>query len=135
MTITLTGPIPAKKNRWRNYGRLPLKERGEIEALCWQMVGQRRTAMAPLPANTVMVFEIQCRNPRADRDNMYTTILDCLVKCEILSDDSTIHMNGFHLLAPVSVSRSPITRIHILDPATLSAEAFANCGLFSMVAT
>jgi hypothetical protein len=131
VTFEIDGRIPAKKNRWRNYGRLPAQDKEAITALEWQIAATWRHRI-PASPNAVLIFELVATRSTADRDNIYTTLLDSFVKCRVLTDDSSKHANGLHILKPLSVSPKPRSRIHLFDGSLTDDEAvamFRLCGL------
>ena len=60
---------------------------------------------------------IECCMPkkswRSDVDNTATFLLDCLVKAEVLSDDSINHCNGYKLIVPVIETSDYFCRIRM----------------------
>lgn len=62
-------------------------------------------------------MSVQCAMPkvswRSDRDNALTSILDCLVKNEVIRDDAINHFNGTLCILPVTLSDDYLCTIEI----------------------
>jgi len=95
MQITITGPIPSKKNRLR-----PRKDRkgyfnpdkGRLQDIVYQILMQKGNT-EPLNQPSIMVH-FKCSNGRGDLDGKWTTLMDCLVKARVLVNDNLRHLPG-----------------------------------------
>ena len=90
MKLTLTGNIPSKKNsriNTRTGKSFPSVDyqRWQNDAI-WQVVAQKiQWFREPVRLDVVLFFG---KRGRADMDNKLSSILDMLVKAEVLLDDS-----------------------------------------------
>ena len=100
ISIEIEGPIPSKKNQWgkrRGGVGLPAQARAEVDAITWRIIaawGKR-----PMVRNERITFRFW--SPRKDRDNLYTTVLDCMAAANMIEDDRAEAMNGEHVLTPL----------------------------------
>jgi len=101
--IHLFGDIPSKKNRYSptkggmHKGK-ELKE--ELDALEEQIPGDMRDLCLQHPD---IVVEFAVKNRRKDRDGMLATLLDVLVACKVITDDSINSCNGTVLILPAKL--------------------------------
>ncbi len=111
--LVLWGAVPSKKNmrslksKGRYYDQKTKAELKALETYARIQWGPRRAADNPR-----MEFHFFVKARRKDRDGMYTTILDCLVKARVLHNDSVRWCNGAHVLHPVIVAQDE--RVEVL---------------------
>lgn len=93
--LTITGPIPSKKNqlmpRKGNKGYFNPKARelrGIVQQIVWQ-VGN----IAPIDKPSI-TMDFTCSNARGDIDGKAVTVLDALVKSGLLINDNLKHFTG-----------------------------------------
>lgn len=105
VTLTLRGICPAKKNAWRGNGRggvfIDEATASQIEALTTQ--ARIQWGSRPAVEHSRMEFRFFVTARRKDRDNLYQTCLDVLVKARVLVNDNPVSCNGTHVLHPVTV--------------------------------
>jgi len=95
MKLTITGPIPSKKNRLH-----PRKDRkgyfnpdhDRLQDIVYQILMQVGN-IEPLNQPSLMVH-FKCSNGRGDLDGKLTTLLDCMVRAGILVNDNLTHLPG-----------------------------------------
>jgi|2_EtaG_2_1085320.scaffolds.fasta_scaffold00123_12 Holliday junction resolvase RusA-like endonuclease len=91
-SFTIEGSIPSKKNRhirYRNGAIGPDASYREWEDQAgWQLKGQKRPSTPLLKTVEISITIYPKTRRKADLDNKSTSILDLLVKMEILNDDS-----------------------------------------------
>lgn len=95
-SLTIHGPIPAKKNRWhRGKGGRMYYDRpevaGQIESITHQLAVLWRRD--PISGATVDII-FYCKDRRGDLDNMLTTLLDCMKTAGVIVDDNLLHLPG-----------------------------------------
>ena len=92
----LRGHVPAKKNRWHRAraGGMYFDRAGIDEALNSLTLQARVNWLGePLSCPEVgLVFFV--RDGKGDLDNKTSTVLDCLVKAGVLTNDSIAHLPG-----------------------------------------
>lgn len=101
--LTLLGPVPSKKNLWkhgRGHSYIPEEVTEQINSLTLQAKSQWRRKPVEHP-NITIQFYVTSR--RQDRDNMVTTILDCLTKGGVLVNDNIARCNGMLSVVPAVV--------------------------------
>lgn len=81
-----------------------------IDALTAQAEAQWKHEPVIHP-NVMVCFNVSSR--RQDRDNMLTTILDCLRKAGVIKDDNIAQFNGTITVHPAVVSEEESTTIWI----------------------
>lgn len=102
-TLKLVGPVPSKKNNLAPRGpkgRLGVSRhiQSQLDALVMQAMMQwGRKAPLEHPS---MDFRIHCLSGQQDRDNIVTSLLDCLKKAGVILDDSTARCNGRLVIHP-----------------------------------
>jgi len=102
--LTLHGHCPSKKNLWRR-GRgqkayIDRSSQAEIDSLVLQARSAWRRAPLSHPSIDVYIYT---RSRRQDRDNIVTTILDVLVKAEVLTGDNIARCNGTLTVHPAKI--------------------------------
>ena len=107
-------PPPGKKNLWKRGkgGRtyIDSETAALIEALTTQARAQWKHEPVTHP-NVMVCFHVASR--RQDRDNMLTTILDCLKKAGVIEDDNIARFNGTLTVHPAVLSKEEHTTIWI----------------------
>jgi Holliday junction resolvase RusA-like endonuclease len=108
--ITLFGQVPGKKNRYsptvnKKTGKAMFikdsKLQKELDDLLVQIPGELRNLRLESPDIEV---ELTVPNGRADRDNIFTSLLDVLVQARVLRNDSTAASNGRYTIYPATIS-------------------------------
>ena len=101
MTLVLRGHCPSKKNLWRRgrggHTYIDSETQTLIDALTIQAEEQWKREPVKHPGMRVQFF---VASRRQDRDNMLTTILDCLKKAGVIEDDNIARFNGVLTLLP-----------------------------------
>lgn len=116
--LRIVGQIPAKKNKWRRKGAgvgVDQETQARLDWIVLQLREQWRHHQ-PLSSGATLTFVFETRNSLADRDNMYTTLLDCMIAARVIEDDRIGAMNGWHYLAPALTcenGREPVSTITI----------------------
>jgi Holliday junction resolvase RusA-like endonuclease len=112
MKFTIMGHVPGKKNAYMQTkdGRRfkPADVKKQIDWITWQIKAETGN-IAPLDKPSIRVHFI-CDSGRADLDNKYTTIQDCLVKAGILINDNLKHLDHY---GPVSGEVGEPERVEI----------------------
>ena len=108
--VTLRADFPAKKNRIVARRGSRGHYAGDVGKTITNIVGQLRAAWrtparGPLPRVESPDFEIRLWvfNPAKDRDGIWTTVLDAMVKAGVLVDDSTRWCNGREVQQPAII--------------------------------
>lgn len=99
-TFTLYGITKSKKNAYtpRKGGMFKNKELAdELDELEKQVPGDVRDLCLEHPD---MIFLFSSRSSRRDRDGLLASVLDVLVRCKVIVDDSIAHCNGFMTIVP-----------------------------------
>lgn len=117
--IEFFGKIEAKKNNLlpvvRKNGNAALvyssKARASMDSLMLQVPGEFRDMRLISPD---VEFFFTVADGRSDRDNMRTSLLDCLVKMGVLRNDSMAAFNGKETAWPAVISDHyrTVVRIH-----------------------
>ncbi len=106
--IEIEGPITSKKNQWRRRWKgvgLSASKKAEVDAVTWRLIAAW-AGRPPLRDETIVW---RFWSPRKDRDNLYTTMLDCMKAAGMIEDDRAEKMNGRHVLEPLI--RDPVERL------------------------
>lgn len=95
-TLSINGPIPAKKNRWHRSksGGMYFDQGGitaQIAAITWQLKAQWQTAPAENPRIDI---KFRCKDKRGDIDNKLSTLLDCMVHAGVIKNDNLKNLSG-----------------------------------------
>lgn len=104
--FTLYGLTGAKKNRYTPGPRGMHKGaelRAELNDLEAQIPGNVRDLRLLHPD---MVLKLSCKNGRRDRDGILTTVLDLLVRCQVITDDNIANFNGKITIEPAVLGDS-----------------------------
>ncbi len=114
--LTLHGHCPSKKNLWRR-GRgqkayIDRSSQAEIDSLVLQARSAWRRAPLSHPSMEVYIYT---RSRRQDRDNIVTTILDVLVKAEVLTGDNIARFNGTLTVHPAKIDPNERVVIEIRE--------------------
>jgi hypothetical protein len=113
--LVIPGWVPSKKNL------LKVTKAGhgyydpEVKARLVEMEDEVRAQWAgrePLVHPAIGMW-FALASSRSDRDNKFTTVLDCLVKGGVLVDDCIRDSNGPYVLMPSIVSKTPFTQVWI----------------------
>jgi Holliday junction resolvase RusA-like endonuclease len=113
-TLVLKGHCPSKKNLWKRGkgGRTYIDD--ETAALIDALTAQAQAQWKHEPVtHPNMYVEFHVRDRRRDRDNMLTTILDCLRDADVIVNDNVAQFNGTVVLAPALVDSDERTVISI----------------------
>ena len=106
MTLVLRGHCPSKKNLWRRGrgGRTYIDDKTAdlIDALTVQARAQWKHEPVTHPDVRVQFF---ARDRRRDRDNLLTTVLDCLREAGVIVNDNIKSFNGAVILLPAVVDK------------------------------
>lgn len=101
----ILGKLPSKKNSYQpmSNGKGMFKPAKIVNAermIALQIPGELKGLNLEHPH---MIFEMHIpkKSWRSDSDNAITLLLDCLVKNDVLRDDSINHCNGFKVIIPV----------------------------------
>ena len=101
-TLVLKGHCPSKKNLWKRGrgGRTYIDDETAalIDALTYQAEAQWCWRGAVKHPDMRVRFYVATK--RQDRDNMLTTILDCLKKAGVIEDDNIARFNGVLTVLP-----------------------------------
>jgi Holliday junction resolvase RusA-like endonuclease len=105
-TLVLHGHCPSKKNLWKRGrgGRtyIDSETKALIDALTVQAQAQWKHKPVTHPKMCVQFF---ARDRRRDRDNMLTTILDCLREAGVIVNDNIAQFNGTVVLPPAVMDK------------------------------
>jgi Holliday junction resolvase RusA-like endonuclease len=106
VTLVLRGKVPSKKNVWRHgKGRtyIDRETKALIDALTAQAQSQWNRAPVTHPDMRVQFF---VRDKRRDRDNLLTTLLDCLREAGVIVNDNIAQFNGTLVLLPSVIDQN-----------------------------
>jgi Holliday junction resolvase RusA-like endonuclease len=113
-TLVLYGHCPSKKNLWKRGrgGRTYIDSdvKALIDALTKQARAQWKHEPVTHPDMRVQFF---ARDRRRDRDNMLTTILDCLRDAGVIVNDNIAQANGTLVLLPAVIDKDERTVIEV----------------------
>jgi Holliday junction resolvase RusA-like endonuclease len=101
VTLTLLGPVPSKKNRWKHgmvHTYLPAEVTAQILGLTLQAKSQWRHREPAIHPDISIQFYVLSR--RQDRDNMATAIYDILRDAGVVVDDNIAKCNGKLTIMP-----------------------------------
>ena len=76
---------------------------GQINALTWQAEQQWKKLNLPPLEHPDMDVEFYFADARGDRDNRFTTVLDCLRKAGVIVNDNAKRFNGTLVILPAVV--------------------------------
>jgi Holliday junction resolvase RusA-like endonuclease len=113
-TIVLHGHCPSKKNLWKrgNGGRTYIDS--ETKALIDSLTIQARAQWKHEPVtHPDMRVQFYARDRRRDRDNMLTTILDCLREAGVIVNDNIAQANGTVVLLPAVIDQNERVTIEV----------------------
>jgi Holliday junction resolvase RusA-like endonuclease len=106
--------LPKQKNLWKRGkgGRtyIDSETKGLIDALTIQARAQWKHEPVTHPDIGVQFF---ARDRRRDRDNMLTTILDCLRDAGVIVNDNIAQANGTLILLPAVIDQNERTMIEV----------------------
>jgi Holliday junction resolvase RusA-like endonuclease len=113
-TIVLHGHCPSKKNLWKRGkgGRTYIDSdvKAVIDALTAQARAQWNHEPVTHPQICVQFF---ARDRRRDRDNMFTTVLDCLREAGVIVNDNIAQFNGTLVLLPAVIDQNERVTIEV----------------------
>ena len=113
-TLVLHGHCPSKKNLWKRGkgGRtyIDSETKALIDALTAQAQNQWIGEPVTHPDMRVQFF---ARDRRRDRDNMLTTLLDCLRDAGVIVNDNIAQANGTLVLLPAMIDKDERTVIEV----------------------
>ena len=113
--LTLEGHCPSKKNLWRRgkAGRMFIDEetKAQIERLTYQ-ANEQWIGKPTVHADVTVRFFVAHR--RSDRDNMLTTVLDCLRDAGVIENDNIAKFNGTITVLPAQVAARERVVVEIL---------------------
>lgn len=110
-SLTLHGVV-SKKNAYTPHKGGMHKSpalKAALDDLEMQVPGELRDLQLEHPDITI---SFSPRSNSIDRDNLLTTVLDVLVRCQVIPDDSIKHCNGFIILKPAEISQDD--SVHVL---------------------
>lgn len=88
--------VPRTKKNSQNLIRvgnrmmpIPSKLYREFEDTCQLLISKDKRLMIDYPVNVKAIYHVQ-RNARIDKTNLESALMDMLVKCEVLADDSAL---------------------------------------------
>lgn len=105
-TLIIEGPFPSKKNEYGRTakGQVYIPNDMKVRLYLMERDIRRQWGMRPPVLHPDMAWEGRVRHRRSDRDNIKTTVMDCLVRCGVLVDDDIAHNNGNELTRPWGVN-------------------------------
>lgn len=114
MTLVLQGHCPSKKNLWKRGrgGRTYIDEEVKvlIDALTAQARAQWKHDPVEHPELSVRFFT---RDRHRDRDNLLTTVLDCLRDAGVIFNDNIKSFNGTLVLLPAVIDENERVAIEV----------------------
>ena len=122
--LVLHGHCPGKKNLWKRGrgGRtyIDSETKALIDALTLQAQNQWRGEPVTHPDMRVRFYT---RDRRRDRDNMLTTILDCLREAGVIVNDNIAQFNGTLSLLPAVIDENERVTIVTFRQACVGRES------------
>jgi Holliday junction resolvase RusA-like endonuclease len=106
-TLVLKGHCPSKKNLWKRGkgGRTYIDH--ETAAIIAVLTAQAKAQWKREPVtHPNILVQFYVRDKRRDRDNMLTTLLDCLCKAGVLVNDNMAQCNGLLVVYPALVDKN-----------------------------
>jgi Holliday junction resolvase RusA-like endonuclease len=106
--------VPSKKNLWKRGrgGRTYIDS--ETRALIDALTAQARTQWIGEPVtHPEMCFEFFVRDGRRDRDNLLTTVLDCLREAGVIVNDNIAQFNGTLAVLPAVMDENERVTIRL----------------------
>ena len=113
-TLVLFVHCPAKKNLWKRGkgGRTYIDD--EVQALIDVLTVQAKAQWKHEPVrHPWMSFEFFTRDRRRDRDNLLTTVLDCLRDAGVIVNDNIKSFNGTVVLLPAVIDKNEQVKIEV----------------------
>jgi Holliday junction resolvase RusA-like endonuclease len=110
----LHGHCPCKKNLWkRGKGKRTYID-SEVKALidCLTVQATNQWKHEPVK-HPWMSFEFFTRDRRRDRDNLLTTVLDCLREAGVIVNDNIKSFNGSLILLPAVIDKVERVKIEV----------------------
>jgi len=119
ITLEFFGKVEAKKNSKTPFvgkdGKMRVanskKAQDSMNAIMLQVPGEYRDLNLESPD---IWFMFTVADGRSDRDNMVSTLLDCLVKMKVLKNDSIARNNGRIIIEPAVISDHYKTVVEIM---------------------
>ena len=112
--LVLHGHCPSTKNLWKRGkgGRTYIDNETKvlIDALTLQAQAQWKHEPVKHPW---MSFQFFTRDRRRDRDNLLTTVLDCLREAGVIVNDNIESFNGALILLPVVIDKVERVKIEV----------------------
>jgi Holliday junction resolvase RusA-like endonuclease len=113
-TLILHGHLPSKKNLWKRGrgGRTYIDS--DVKALIDALTAQAQHQWKDEPVeHPELIVEFYMRDKRRDRDNMLTTVLDCLCAAGVLVNDNVARCNGLLVVYPAVIDKDERVTIEV----------------------
>lgn len=111
-SLSISGPVPSKKNRYRysqRGGYVPAEIAQQLETLAWELYRQWGNRKPIEYASVFVRFFVP--DGKADLDNKYTAVQDLLVKAGVLRNDSISRVRSFACEAVIASSERALIEI------------------------
>lgn len=108
VVLLVKGEVPSKKNLYRaGRGRLyiPTEVKAVLNSIELQLRSQWKNRKKLDHPN--LLWRFKTHSDRQDRDNMKTTLLDCMQRAGVITNDNIKHHNGWSTEAPAEIHDGP----------------------------
>ena len=107
--LTIKGFIPSKKNQYKaGRGRIYIPEDVKVRLLDIESQLRRQWHPRARVRHPNVLYRLVTHTDRQDKDNMVTTVLDCMKKAGVIVDDSIKEHNGWATTAPALLHGGPV---------------------------